>query len=101
MNSKKAVIGDFTVTFVATVAIILILFIFAFVSGVVKMFGVSEGIKIEKGYSQNAMSLQSLDYGINFTKLTDERFFIANGKTFKQAEIEANIAMDKWVRGEK
>ena len=74
-NGKKAILGGIMGMFVATIAIILILIIFVFISSIVKEIGgVESGVSIPK---ENEIGLNGIfDYMNKFAHLTDARFLL-------------------------
>ena len=83
---KKAVIGKFTVTFVATILIILILVIYTFFGLIVKTFE-----ETEEEYENAAefipkpgvLSRDFLIYRNSFLRLTKVRFLIQSGESLE------------------
>lgn len=76
MKCRKGVLGSFTVTFIATVAIVLILLVFALISGAVNLFNF-DGIRIPSEVSLGVG--QTNDYLGKFDSLVNARFFLEKG----------------------
>lgn len=101
-RDKRGVIGSFITTFVATVAIVLILVIFSLGAGVVKSLGggTQDGLKVP---SEGDVGIGSLnDYIVSFVRVVRLRTLVeSDGKEFVVAFDEAKklaINLDDGLR---
>ena len=86
MNSKRAVIGAFTVNFVATIIIILILVVYALLGVFYKTFDSSATKGVDNKY--DSVDVKSYDgYFDNFIKLAKARAYFQEGKNFEESLV--------------
>jgi uncharacterized protein YpmB len=89
-RDKKAVLGVGMTTFIATIAIVIILIIFALVSGVIKLVSIKSEIKYTEESDVGIFNIFS--YSGDFAKLANVRFFIEKGfelnKAIEESEYE-------------
>ena len=79
MSSKRAAIGSFTVMWVSTVAVIIILTIFVLGSGIIKK--ISEEEKGLVVHGEDEVGLKDFSsYMDNYTKFREVKFSIGNGE---------------------
>ena len=100
--NKRGVLGKVMVAFIATLVIVVILVVFALISGAVKTFGGIEGgvkvDKIEQIESINIFSSSIIEknknaiihagYNLLFEDIVEMRRLISGGKSFDQAKLE-------------
>lgn len=90
MNSrinKRGILGSLFVMIIATIAIVLILLIFIFGSGIVKRFDkVDAGIRI---YNESDAGLDDVfSYIDNYQKFVEVKYLVAGGDNLDSALVE-------------
>lgn len=91
IKSKKAVLGEIIITFIATIVIIFILVLFALASAGVKTLS-GERARIDKEYNLKAQEYDS--YFNNFGKLTNFRFLLNERDEYGKRLNEFDKAYD-------
>ena len=88
-KNKRGVLGSFTVTFVATVIIVVLLLVFVFLSSTVEIF--SNQNAGETIFKEDSLGLtDGVGYMENYKKLTEARFLVNSETSLDDALVEVD-----------
>ena len=87
LTRKKGIIGSLITMFISTIAIVLILLIFIFGSGIVRKFSnVHAGVNI---YDETRTGLDEVfNYMVSYQKFIEAKYLIAGGRDLDNALVE-------------
>jgi hypothetical protein len=96
---KKGIIGGMMVTYVATVAIVIILIVFVIGASFIREFdGVADGVRV---YDDKEVGLGDIgDYMLNYSKVVGVRYYVGLGLSLKDALVETEARVSE-VKSEK